>query len=323
MMNRKPEQIDHLYYITKLTQRYNLDNISRTKAYQNFYKHFPEIKWAFVASMVSRNAGWNMTDLYLPPFQKMLSAKERNRLFMTYERANWLIFSDAYPQLLIYELSTYVNKPMFHFLKKFNVSEFMIKEWQRFWFYNDKNRLLKALIINEQNVIHQPVINHSYFKYHVFFRLPYLLQDFLFVNAVIFPTRTGTIYGQYVHDFTNVTKRITLGKQIASIIFHPKVYEKIYDFAMTTEHTGSRLDYESYLPLSLPSSPMLRTVYPLVSHKDIIRNDWYRYDGLRKDWFSQTTIDYKQMQIGTSFYRKRHLLYAYYHIAKMFSCKNY
>ncbi len=41
----------------------NMDNISRTECYQEYYVRNSEIRWAFLASMVSRNAGWNMTDL--------------------------------------------------------------------------------------------------------------------------------------------------------------------------------------------------------------------------------------------------------------------
>ncbi|GAA3327359.1 hypothetical protein GCM10020331_066980 [Ectobacillus funiculus] len=41
----------------------NRDNISRTHAYKEYYLRNCEIRWSFLASMVSRNAGWNMTDL--------------------------------------------------------------------------------------------------------------------------------------------------------------------------------------------------------------------------------------------------------------------
>ncbi len=158
---------EHLHYILSETKKHNADNISRTKAYQNFYMQYPEMKWALLASMVSRNAGWNMTDLHLSPFRKILSTKQRNRLFMTYERANWLIFSDAYPQLLTYALSIHYNQPLFHLLSRFRVSRFMKKEWDYFWKHSDRNRLMTALIINEQNVIHSPVIKQDYFQYRI------------------------------------------------------------------------------------------------------------------------------------------------------------
>lgn len=308
---------DYQYYITKTTEAHNLDNISRTKAYQKFYMCFPEIKWAFLASMVSRNAGWNMTDLVLPVFRDLLSKKEQRRLFMTYERANWLIFSDAYPQLMVYALSRTAKKPLFHLLEHFHVSRFMVKEWSRYWKQKDHGRLLRALIINEQNVIHKPVIRQDFFKTNVFRKLPYLLQDLLFINAVILPTRTKALYGSFVHDFTNLTNRITLGKQLAAIIFAPPVYEKLLDFAINVEHTGSRKDYERFLNLHFPKSLPLRMIYPAITHKDIIRNDWFVLGGIKKKWFNEVPME-SGYRIGSSFYKRRSLLHAYYHAKNVF-----
>ncbi len=49
--------------IERQTKAKNADNISRTNAYKSFYDRHPEIKWSLLASFVSRNAGWSMTDL--------------------------------------------------------------------------------------------------------------------------------------------------------------------------------------------------------------------------------------------------------------------
>ncbi|SFA74371.1 Protein of unknown function [Lentibacillus halodurans] len=308
---------DHLHYIIFETNEHNLDNISRTKAYQNFYMAFPEIKWAFVASMVSRNAGWNMTDLWLSPLRKMLSNSQRKRLFMTYERANWLIFSDAYPQLLVYQLSLNLNKPLFHLFPELNVSRYMQQEWELFWEHHDKKRLLLALIINEQNVIQRPVINQDYFKYRVFWRPPYLLQDILLLNAIIIPTKSNRLYGAFVHDFTNIDKRIALGKKIASIMFHPRVYDPLLKFARSVEHTGSRWDYEKFLNIQTEKAPLLRMVYPVITHQDIIRKDWYRKGGIKHHW-TKYNPENPDPHIKQSFYNRRKLMYVYYHIKDLF-----
>ena len=45
------------------TEQLNVNNVTRTKAYLDFYIAHPEIHWAFLGHMVSRNGGWNMTDL--------------------------------------------------------------------------------------------------------------------------------------------------------------------------------------------------------------------------------------------------------------------
>lgn len=49
--------------ITARTKEKNENNVTRTAAYLDFYKRHPEIHWAFLGHMVSRNGGWNMTDL--------------------------------------------------------------------------------------------------------------------------------------------------------------------------------------------------------------------------------------------------------------------
>lgn len=57
------EEKTTVYNIKKEIEIANMDNISRTQSYQDYYVRNSEIRWAFLASMVSRNAGWNMTDL--------------------------------------------------------------------------------------------------------------------------------------------------------------------------------------------------------------------------------------------------------------------
>jgi hypothetical protein len=307
---------DYLYYIINTTSKHNIDNISRTKAYQRFYFKHPEMKWALLASIVSRNAGWNMTDLYLPPFCEILGKEERMCLFMTYERANWLIFSDAFPQLLVYEMSLRNGFPLFHLLKELNISRFMIREWNRFWKTGDKNRLMNALIINEQNVIHKPVILQPFFRKKVFFSLPYQIQNYLLLNAVLLPTLKGELYGAYVHGFTNLTNRINIGKKLASQLFHQNIHLKLLDFICSVEHTGSRLDYEKYGLNHFPSSPILRAIYPVINHQDTIRFDWFEYGGIKNKWFHPLVEE--PFEIGESFHQKRNMLYAYYHVKKLF-----
>ncbi|WP_121639806.1 DUF2515 family protein [Virgibacillus sp. Bac330] len=313
----------YLHYITNKTIAHNQDNITRTNAYFKFYLKFPEIKWAFLASIVSRNAGWNMTDLQMTPFQYLLGKQERERLFMTYERANWLIFSDAYPQLLVYQLSKQNNKPMFDLLSLFHVSSYMIKEWHYFWKYCDKNRLVQALIINEQNVIQEPVIKQHYFQRRVFHQLPYQMQNFFMMNAVLLPSMSNDLYGAYVHNFTNRTNRIQLGKKLASLIFSPTVYKQTFLFVKYCTHTGSRRDYERFLKLpKQPVTPILRMVYPIITHQETIRKDWYQSGGVKKKWIRDAHQCNKQ-QIGKTFYQKRQMLFAYFYTKQVFTAKKY
>ncbi|KGP73043.1 DUF2515 family protein [Pontibacillus yanchengensis] len=292
------------------TVRHNVDNISRTKAYQNIYIKHKEIKWAFLASMVSRNAGWNMTDLQQEPFKTFLSRQAKEDLFSTYERANWLIFSDAYPQLLLYERSKQLDEPLFQLLTHLHVSKFMQKEWFFFWKHKDYNRLVKALIINEQNVIQQPVILQPFFKKKVFHGYHYLIQDFFHMSAVLFPTVQGKVYGSYVHDFSNITKRITLGKRLASLLFHPEYYPDFYTFANRTEPIGSRYEYEQYFTTPTARTPMLRALYPIITHKDKVRKDWYVSGScVKKRWWKSIHPVFSQ-DVSHRYYAKRHGLLA-------------
>jgi len=279
--------------IKKETNYFNIDNISRTDAYFRFYNQHPDIHWALLASMVSRNAGWNMCDLEGIWFQQLLQEETRKRLYSTYEKANRLIFQDAFPQLLLYHYSKKMNKAKFHLLKYFHVSSFMEGEWDYFWEYRDYQRLLISLIINEQHVIHKPVICHPYFQKKVFQTFIFLFQDWFHFSSILLPTCSGNIYGASVNGFKSVHKRINLGKRIASILFDESLYPSFYKFASKTVHTGSRYDYECYFMKGKKrDTPFLRTVFPIiepVKHSMKEYEDWSTETKIKKSWYSKPT----------------------------------
>lgn len=298
--------------IKKNTAKHNLDNISRTKAYAAFYERNKAIKWAFLASMVSRNAGWNMTDLEGRWFTLALSFQQRFPLFYTYELANWMIFQDAFPQLLIYELSSYYNKPFFHLLKEFHVSCFMEAEWERFWQEGDEKRLVTSLIINEQNLIQQPVVQNHVLRKKVFKTIVFSFQDLGHFSCVIFPTLDGKLYGSSVHGFQKLSNRIELGKKLAALLFSKDYYEKFYEFSQYTEHTGSRYDYEKNIKEGLVrETPLLRSVYPVWKHEEQEAIDWVFKRGKHIKKWSRTkdenTAIYEEMTKW--FIHKQHQLH--------------
>ncbi|MDR4888675.1 DUF2515 domain-containing protein [Fredinandcohnia sp. QZ13] len=298
------EEKELFYKINARTVKGNLDNISRTKSYASFYRRHNEIRWSFLASQVSRNAGWNMTDLEGEWFPKILSKKERKILFSTYERANWLIFSDAYPQLLVYEYSNQVGKPYFHMLKLFSVSRFIESEWEYYWRHREGNRLVTAQIINEQNIIQKPVIEHPFYRKRVFQRFFYNLQDLLHFSSAIFPTLEGRLYGFSVHQFTKLDARIELGKKLASLLFHNSYYDHFLGFSNKVEHTGSRFDYEQYVSeRRFRNTPFLRTTYPIIRHTQDNRIDWYRGNRYEK-WFDEVELD-EQIELTNWYLRKQ------------------
>ncbi|MEH7380748.1 DUF2515 domain-containing protein [Bacillus sp. JJ1533] len=287
------------------TAKGNLDNISRTMSYANFYRRHQEIRWSFLASMVSRNAGWNMTDLEGEWFPKILGKKERNVLFNTYERANWLIFSDAFPQLLVYEYSKKLGKPFFHILKMFSVSRFIEIEWEYYWRHREGNRLVTAQIINEQNIIQKPVIEHPFYKKRVFQRFFYNLQDSLHFSSVIFPTLEGKLFGFSVHEFTKLNERIELGKKLAALLFHDRYYDFFIRFSNNVEHTGSRYDYERYIKeRRFRNTPFLRTTFPIIKHARAKPVDWYI--GKRKErWFNEVELNENQFELTNWYLTKQ------------------
>ncbi|WP_175073035.1 DUF2515 family protein [Terribacillus sp. AE2B 122] len=293
--------------IEEKTAAANLDNIRRTMAYQAFYERNPEIKWAFLASMVSRNAGWNMTDLQLDMFQNLLSARIRKQLFSLYERANWLIFSDAYPQLLLYEAHKKGQIDMVEHLRHFRVSVFMEETWQLYLKEGDMQQLLCCLIINEQHVIGSPVIVQPFYKKHIFSRWPYQLQDLFRLNAIFFPTLDGRLYGLYAHHFTSVDERIQVGIKLSQLLFDEQLHTAFLQFAKVAPYTGSRDDYECFGRFRTTGSCPLRTCYPVISHEDNIRTDWYRYGGIKQSWLISAKKK-RYRPTGSVFYWKRRLM---------------
>ncbi|WP_448973885.1 DUF2515 domain-containing protein [Mesobacillus sp. LC4] len=302
------------------TEEKNLDNISRTSAYLDFYLEYPEMIWAFLASMVSRNGGYNMCDLEGDWFPKFLDRPIRKRLFLTYERANWLIFRDAYSQLLLYSYSTKESSPMFHLLKFLDVSTFMEKEWQVFWEHGDKKRLMTALIINEQNVIHNPVIKHHVNKKRVFNTMMFSFEDHLHFSTVLFPTCDGELYGASVNGFKSVSKRINLGKRLASILFDQRYYPFFLEFAIRTEHTASRHDYEQYFSSQKKrDTPFLRCTYPIIQHHFHKQGDWYKERRLRKKWFSHELNHRHPVHLTRWYKQKQKQLHALISLKEFFT----
>ncbi|MRU04272.1 DUF2515 family protein, partial [Bacillus anthracis] len=168
----------------------------------------------------------------------------------------------------------------------------------------DINRLMTALIINEQNKIQKPIIENTYFKKHVFHTALFKLQEMLHVSAVIFPTVEGKMYGFSVYQFETLQKRVELGKKLAALLFHPNYKSLFHRFALQTVHTGSRADYEQYIREARKScTPTLREVYPAVAHKEISMRDWFCRDMEINELFSRE--EYKGEVDITEWYKRK------------------
>lgn len=235
-----------LEYIRHETHSLNLNNLTRTNAYLQFFLRQPDVHWAFLGHMVSRNGGWNMTDLKGEFLNRLLSKKEQRAFFSFLERGNWLIFQDVYPQFMIYEESIRKQKNLFYLLPFLHVSTFMETIWNYYWKEHDSNLLTVALIINEQSYLEKRVIRNHDFQKNVMNLLEFKLQDYLSLNHILFPyskNRKTKLIGQTLHHFENLQERIRLGKRLYSILFAEEQLSHSINWAVDHRHTGSRKDY--------------------------------------------------------------------------------
>lgn len=310
-LSLKPSDKLLLEKIRVQTNEQNLNNVTRTKSYLQFYERHPEVHWALLAHMVSRNGGWNMTDLKGEFLTRLLSNREIKSFFDFLERGNWLIFQDAFPQLLLYEESLRSSKPLFYLLPHLGVSTFMETVWDYFWKYKKTNLLTIALIINEQNYIEKRVVQHSVFKNQVFNKLEFKLQDLLSFNHILFPYGQKNLNGKTVHHFDSLHERILLGKRLYRILFQDKTrMEEVREWAKKHPHTGSRKDYWPHIynntnegvpgfpyQLRLQScqlrpgankiySPSLQTAWKNVQNEEAEIGDWF-HDWNIADYFME------------------------------------
>lgn len=234
------------------TAQANHSNVTRTAAYLDFYRRCPEVHWALLAHMVSRNGGWNMTDLQGELLPRLLTEHQRQQTYQMLERANGLIFGDAYPQLLLYELASQERCDMLRLLPGLGVSRFMEPIWAQFLEQRSSALLTTALIVNEQHFIESRVVNHSYYRTRVLDAFYFELQAALQFNQVVFPySGEGeplALAGLVLEDFTNIHERIEFGKRLYALLFSiPEVASGTLAFACRVPHSGSRADYAPHL----------------------------------------------------------------------------
>ncbi|MFI2857849.1 DUF2515 family protein [Paenibacillus sp. JSM ZJ436] len=252
---------DHLLIqrIQEMTADRNRSNVTRTQAYLEIYLEFPELHWALLAHLVSRNAGWNMTDLKGGLMSDLTDAAFKLNMYRFLERCNALIFQDAYPQLLLYKYSREQKRSCFHLLPWFDVSAFMTPFWERFWIERSSGVLSVALIINEQNYIEGRVVSHPFYREQVL-QHPYLkIHEWTRLNQILFPLGDSRcrhelykesilplrpLIGLTVQHFADPSSRIKIGKSLYGMLFgYKRVLEGALHFVNCTPHLGSREEY--------------------------------------------------------------------------------
>ncbi|MFC3885208.1 DUF2515 family protein [Bacillus songklensis] len=295
-----------IHYIKEITNEFNVNNVTRTQAYFNFFLQHPEIHWALLGHMVSRNGGWHMTDLKGDLLTRLLSEKEQRNFFLFLERGNWLIFQDVFPQFLLYRQSLKTKKNLFYLLPYLNVSTFMETMWNHFWEYGNRYLLAIATVINEQSYLERRVVQNEHFQKTVLKTVGFKLYDFLRFNHIIFPFyKNGKgekpeLIGCTLQHFTSLHERILLGKRLYSLLFHKEnILQDVMLWAKKHTHTGSRTDYWVHLfhhvNESLPGSvyrrrtkkcqlkkgalriysPPLQFAWKNINHPEAEKGDWF------------------------------------------------
>src|SRR5262249_59503340 len=130
----------------------NVNNPERTNFYLHYWEWHKEIAWSLLAHLVSRNAGYQMSDIArykrlavagaLPvalPVVGALPVPVFDDLFGYLEAGNFLIFRDVFPQLGAYAWSKRLfeqtavdhSGAIFGLLRdpEFDVDPFVVNEW--------------------------------------------------------------------------------------------------------------------------------------------------------------------------------------------------
>lgn len=244
------EERNMISHIKRTVRNLNRNNITRTTAYARMYHTHPELHWALLAHLVSRNGGWSMTDLQGGLLPAIQDGEYRIWTYRTLERCNALIFHDAYPQLMLYAMSRNYGKSFFHLLPYFDVSSFMMPFWESFWVQPNSPLLTIALIINEQHVIEGRVVQNEIYRKHVLDRKDFALHGWLQMNQVLFPAGIPDLhspiplYGLTLERFDSIKERIGFGKQLYTLLFdRPDILAEVTRYIQAVPHTGSRVDY--------------------------------------------------------------------------------
>lgn len=304
--------------IRNATILHNKDNVTRTKAYLQLYAQHPELHWSLLAHLVSRNGGYQMTDLKGETLDSLLSPKNHATLFSFLETANAWIFQDAFPQLMWYALN---KQRGFHIpstlLRHFHVSVFNEAAWI-FFLRSPATRkafLTCALIENEQRMIEVRHLSRKESQ-AVVSSFPFRIQNVLPFTHVIFPYKKSVLLlsprvrGVTVSQFELVTERIRIGRMLYTLLYSQKSTLKFAgNWAKETVHTGSREDlwpkiYSRHRTSSKKIwSPRLSSVWPAVNIPDWQPEDWCKTATL-PDTFHYGQASYCRLTDHTSALRK-------------------
>jgi len=221
----------------------NQDNVSRTESYLELYAlcraYGVELPWVLMAHLVSRNAGYLMTDLALDRAASFFTREALDELFLFLERANFLIFDDAWSHVVHHALG---RAPA----PGDRTPRFIREAWCRYETASSlgitpslERALVVDLVTNEQNLIESRVVHNPRFA-----RARAMIAFFEQVDAggsVVLPLTRARIR---VSAFAELDQRIEAGRRIFDEVLAEKAArEAIFAWAVAHPHTGSRAAY--------------------------------------------------------------------------------
>jgi hypothetical protein len=250
---------------SELAER-NRDNVSRTDSYLELYAwtraHPPDLPWLLMAHLVSRNAGYLMTDLARrltgDAARDPALADAMTKLFVLLERGNFLIFWDAWHHVcsvLAGELDQ---------LAPPRTPAFMCDAYRRHAAAPDERRLVLDLVHNEQHLIEHRAVHHPDLRPGL------LLLDMIEATgrerALVFPWPDATPAPEIrVGGFAQVDRRIAAGRRIFDeVVADRPRRDAIFAWAVAHPHTGSREVHGG------PPGPDVRAAWPI----DVVRGLW-------------------------------------------------
>jgi len=230
----------------------NADNVARTTSYLQAYALTRETgedwPWLLMAHLVSRNAGYLMVDVAGAvdrgggPF----SREALLELFAFLERANYLIFWDAWHHVL----GALLGEPL-----DGRTARHMHAAYAAFRERTAPEReraLVLDLVTNEQNFIERRVVHHPSFS-----RALAMLGFFEATGEerpLALPLTKAEIR---VGGFAMLERRIDVGRRIFDeVLADPVLRADIYAWALETPHTGSRAAHGGR------DGPPLRSAWP-------------------------------------------------------------
>jgi hypothetical protein len=230
-------------WLDELDER-NADNVSRTDSYLELYAWTAaegrELPWLLMAHLVSRNAGYLMSDLARSidkPGRDPALRAAMESLMALLERANFLIFQDAWHHV-VHHLMGRTGE-----LTSPRTPRFMIDAWhrhERAGTAADERSLVLDLVHNEQHLIERRAVHRAELAPGL--RLLEFVERSGREKPIHFPLDGAPAIT--VGGFARVERRIATGARIFDDVIADRARRAaLVDWAQAHPHTGSRAVY--------------------------------------------------------------------------------